>query len=165
MNVEAMVEQMEQSGICFLLNGDRVRLRAPAGGRLPPDIVQALRLEKTAVLEYLRARADKSLELEMKQLGPDPFWQAARPAGREISKLPHLAEAMAYLRDYHPEFYSLLTESWLEKIRDLWEAGKLPEFRKALRVWVMMHAELCKAYQRFRPLEQDRDRGQSIPRS
>ncbi len=153
MNVEGMVKQMEKSGICFLLNGDRVRLRAPAGGRLPPDMVQALRLEKTAVLEYLRARADRRLVLEMKQPTADAFWQAARPAGREIERLPCLAEAMAYLRDYHPEFYSLLTESWLEKIRDLWEAGKLREFEKALRIWVMMHAELCKAYQRFRPLE------------
>ena len=148
-----MVTQLEQSGVCFLLNGDRVRLRAPAGGRLPPDMVQALRLEKTAVLEYLRARADRRLGLEMKQRGTDPFWLAARPAGREIETLPHLAEAMAYVRDYHPEFYSLLTEGWLEEIRDLWEASKLREFQKALRIWVMIHVELCKAYQRFRPLE------------
>lgn len=153
MNVEGMVTQLEQSGVCFLLNGDRVRLRAPAGGRLPPDMVQALRLEKTAVLEYLRARADRKLVLEMKELTRDPFWRAARPAGREIETLPHLAEAMAYVRDYHPEFYRLLTESWLEEIRDLWEAGKLWEFQKALRIWVMIHVELCKAYQRFRPLE------------
>jgi hypothetical protein len=152
-NVEGMVKQLEQSGVCFLLNGDRVRLRAPAGGRLPPDMVQALRLEKTAVLEFLRERADKSLERDIKQFRRDPFWQAARPAGRQIEKLPHLAEAMAYLRDYHPEFYRLLTEDWLEEIRNLWEAGKLREFEKALRVWVMMHAELCKAYQRFGLLE------------
>ncbi len=81
MNVEGMVKQLEESGVCFLLNGERVRLRAPAGGRLPPDMVQALRLEKTAVLEYLRARADRRLVLEMKELTRDAFWRVARPAG------------------------------------------------------------------------------------
>ncbi|MEE8200846.1 MAG: hypothetical protein V3R29_06720, partial [Candidatus Acidoferrales bacterium] len=78
MNVEATVKRLEQSGICFLLNGDRVRLRAPAGGRLPPDMVQALRRQKTAVIEFLRSRAVRSLEREMKQLGAGPIWQAAR---------------------------------------------------------------------------------------
>ena len=153
MNVEGMVKQLEESGVCFLLNGDRVRLRAPAGGRLPPDMVQALRRQKTAVLEYLRARADRILVEEMKQFTRDPFWLAARPAGREIEKLPHLGDAMVYVRQYHPEFYCLLTERWLDQVRTLWEAGELQEFRKALRVWVIMHAELCKAYHHFRPLE------------
>lgn len=165
MNVEGMVKQLEQGGVSFLLNGDRVRLRAPVGGRLPPDMVQALRRQKTDVMKFLRERADRSMERDMKQLARDPFWRAARPAGRQIEQLPHLPEAMVYLRDYDPEFYRLLTDDWLEKIRDLWEAGRLPEFEKALDVWVTMHAELCKAYQRFRPVERDRDRGHSIPRS
>ena len=146
MNVEGMVKQLEQSGVCFLLNGDRVRLRAPAGDRLSPDMVQALRLEKTAVLEYLRARADRRLVLEMKQLPRDPFWQAARPAGRKIESLPHLAEAMKWLRGQQPQAHWQLTEFWVERVRDLWENGKLREFQEALRVWVQLHVEVCATY-------------------
>ena len=152
MNVEAMVKQLEQSGICFLLNGDRVRLRAPAGGRLPPDMVQALRLEKTAVLEYLRARADRRLVLEMKEF-TDPFWQAARPAGREIERLPHLGEAMAWLRQSQPKAHWQLTDYWIERLRELWESGKLREFKGALQVWVGLHVEVCATYQLVRPLQ------------
>ena len=146
MNVEGTVKQLEQSGVCFLLNGDRVRLRAPAGGRLPPDMVQALRRQKSAVIEFLRARAVKSLELEMKQLTADPFWRAARPAGRKIERLPHLAEALNWLRLHQPTLHWQLTEFWVERLRDLWESGKLREFQEALRVWVQLHVEVCATY-------------------
>ena len=146
MNVEGTVKQLEQSGVCFLLNGDRVRLRAPAGGRLSPDMVQALRREKRAVIEYLRARGDKRLVLEMKELTRDPFWRAARPAGREIERLPHLAEALAWLRFHQPKAHWQLTEFWVERLRDLWENGNLPQFQEALRVWVQLHTEVCATY-------------------
>ena len=99
------------------------------------------------------SRASDGLEQEMKQVTGDPFWQAARLAGREIEKLADLGAAMAWLRLHQPKAHWDLTEFWVERLRDLWESGKLREFEKALRIWVMMHAELCKAYQRFRPLE------------
>ncbi len=153
MNVEGMVKQLEQSGVCFLLNGDRVRLRAPAGGRLPPDMVQALRRQKTAVIEFLRARADRSLVLEMKEVTRDPFWRAARPAGREIESLPHLGEAMAWLRQSQPKAHWQLTDYWIERLRDLWESGKLGEFREALDTWVQLHVEVCATYQLVRALQ------------
>ena len=153
MNVEGLVKQLEQSGVCFLLNGDRVRLRARAGGRLPPDTVQALRRQKSAVIGYLRARADRSLEQEMKQLTRDPFWLAARPAGRKIERLPHLAAAMNWLRESQPVAYRQLTQFWLERVRDLWESGKLPEFQEALQVWVGLHIEVCATYKLVRALE------------
>ena len=146
MNVECLVKQLEQSGVCFLLNGDRVRLRAPTGGRLPAEIVQALRQEKAAVMEYLRARADRSLEQEMKQLTADPFWRAARPAGRQIERLPHLAEALAWLRFHQPKAHWQLTEFWVERLRDLWESGDLREFQGALQVWVGLHVEVVATY-------------------
>ena len=152
MNVETIIQKLETDGIVVSVVGDNIRLTASAHCPIEPHIISAVRRQKPAMIKYLRARADRSLEEEMKVTG-DAFWQAARPAGRKIESLPHLGEAMAYLRHYHPEFYWLLTEFWLERLRSLWEAGKLREFREALRVWVMMHAELCKAYQRFRLLE------------
>ncbi len=145
MSIEGLVNQLEQNGVCFLLNGDRLRLRPPDGCRLPPDTVQALRRQKPALIKYLRARGDRSLEQEMKLMA-DPFWQAARPAGREIEKLPHLAEAMDFLRRHQPEWHWQLTEFWVERLRDLWEAGKLREFQEALRVWVQLHVEVCATY-------------------
>ena len=145
MSVEGLVNQLEQSGVRFLLHGDRVHLQPPAGLRLPPDILQALRRQKSAVIRYLRARADRNLEQEMK-LTADPFWQAARPAGREIERLPHLAEAMESLRRHQPKAHWQLTEFWVERLRDLWESGKLREFQEALRVWVQLHVEVCATY-------------------
>ncbi len=99
------------------------------------------------------SRPSDDLEHDMKQLTRDPFWQAARPAGREIEKLPHLAEAVAWLRQSQPKAHWQLTEFWVERLRDLWEAGKLREFQKALRVWVQLHVEVCAMYELVRTLQ------------
>ncbi len=95
--------------------------------------------------ERWEREAAADLEDDMKQTA-DPFWRAARPAGREIEKLPHLAEAMAWLRLHQPKAHWQLTEFWVERLRDLWENGKLREFQEALRVWVQLHVEVCATY-------------------
>jgi len=151
-SIEGLVNELEQSGVRFRMDGDRVFFQPPAGHWLSPDMVQALRRQKPAVIRYLRARADRRLVLEMKEL-TDPFWQAARPAGREIERLPHLAEAMEWLRDQQPQAHWQLTEYWIERLRDLWEDGKLPEFQQALRVWVQLHVEVCGTFQLVRALQ------------
>ena len=92
------------------------------------------------------SRPSDDLEDDMKQLAADPFWVAARPAGREIEKLADLAAAMAWLRLHQPKAHWQLTEFWPERLRDLWEAGKLREFQEALRVWVQVHVEVCAIY-------------------
>ena len=88
----------------------------------------------------------------MKELAADPFWVAVGPAGREIGKLAHLGEAMAWLRLHQRKVHWELTEFWVERLRDLWKSGNLPEFQKALRVWVQLHEELCGTYQLVRTL-------------
>ncbi len=93
------------------------------------------------------------LEHDMKQLTADPFWRAARPAGREIERLPHLAEAMDWLRGHQPKAHWQLTEFWVERLRGLWESGKLGEFREALDTWVQLHVEVCATYQLVRTLQ------------
>ncbi len=100
----------------------------------------------------LSSRPSDGLEEEMK-LTADPFWQAARPAGREIERLPDLAEAMDWLRGHQPKAHWQLTEFWVERLRELWESGKLREFKEALQVWVGLHVEVCATYQLVRPLQ------------
>ena len=97
--------------------------------------------------------ASDDLEHDVKQLTADLFWQAARPAGRKIEKLPHLGEAMQWLRHSQPKAHWQLTEFWVERLRDLWENGNLREFQEALQVWVGLHAEICAVYQLVRPLQ------------
>ncbi len=87
------------------------------------------------------------------KLSPDPFWQAACPAGIEIENLPHLAEALDWLRRHQPKAHWQLTEFWVERLRDLWESGKLREFRGALDTWVVLHVEVCATYQQVHPLQ------------
>ena len=145
MNVETIIQKLETDGIVVTVVGDNIRLTASAHCPIEPHIISAVRRQKSAVIRYLRARADRNLEQEMK-LTADPFWQAARPAGREIERLPHLAEAMESLRRHQPKAHWQLTEFWVERLRDLWESGKLREFQEALRVWVQLHVEVCATY-------------------
>ncbi len=86
------------------------------------------------------------------KLTADPFLQAARPAGRKIESLPHLAEALAWLRFHQPTAHWKITEFWVECVRDLWESGNLREFQEALRVWVQLHTELVATYKLVRAL-------------
>jgi hypothetical protein len=152
MNVETIIQKLETDGIVVSVVGDNIRLTASAHCPIEPHIISAVRRQKPAMIRYLRARADRSLEEEMK-LTADPFWQAARPAGREIERLAHLGEAMAWLRQSQPKAHWQLTEFWIERLRELWESGKLREFQEALQVWVGLHAENCAVYQLVRPLQ------------
>lgn len=99
------------------------------------------------------SRPSDDLEDDMKELAADPFWVAAGPAGREIGKLAHLGEAMAWLRLHQPKVHWELTEFWVERLRDLWESGNLPKFQEALSVWVQLHVELSATYQLVRTLQ------------
>ncbi len=90
--------------------------------------------------------ASDDLEHDMKQFSRDPFWEAGRLACRQIENLPYLAEALDWLRRHQPKAHWQLSEFWVERLRDLWESGKLREFQEALRVWVQLHVEVCATY-------------------
>ncbi len=145
MRVSSLIRNLENKGCIFRLEGGQVIVHA-SDYIPPPDILDALQQHNLAVRNYLRTRDIRSLELEMKELTRDAFWEAARPAGIEIENLPHLAEALDWLRRHQPKAHWQLTEFWVERLRDLWENGELREFQEALRVWVQLHVEVCATY-------------------
>ena len=85
----------------------------------------------------------------------DAFWQASEVAWKQLGELQkdNFAEAMAWLRQSQPKAHWQLTEFWVERLRDLWEAGNLREFQNALRVWVQLHVEVCAMYELVRALQ------------
>ncbi len=155
-----LVQQMMGDELVQEVQKQGARVRRSKKTRRPPARVSdrkrarrdALQQHNLAMRNYLRTRNIRSLEQEMK-LSADPFWQAARPAGIKIENLPHLAEALDWLRRHQPKAHWQLTEFWVERLRDLWESGKLREFQEALQVWVGLHAENCAVYQLVRPLQ------------
>lgn len=153
MNVETIIHKLETDGIVVTVVGDNIRLTASAHCPIEPHIISAVRRQKAAVIKYLRGRADRSLEHDMKQLTGDAFWEAARPAGIKIENLPHLAEALSWLRREQPTVHRQVTEFWIERLRELWEAGNLREFEEALKVWVGLHIEICGIYELVRALQ------------
>ncbi len=154
MSIEGLVNQLEESGVRFRMDGDRVFFQPPAGHWLSPDMVQALRRQKPAVTRYLRARADKSVEQEMSR-EPDPFWKASEAAWKRLGELQHqdLPKAMTWLRQSQPVAYRQLTHDWLERISFLWASRELTAFEEALETWVVLHVEVCATYKLVHALE------------
>jgi len=56
--VEAIITELEQSGVVLVALGDEVRLRAPADRVPSQEVIAQLRQQKAAVLAYLRARTE-----------------------------------------------------------------------------------------------------------
>jgi len=56
--VEAIIVQLEQSGVVLAAVGDEVRLRAPADRVPGPEVIAELRQQKPALLAYLRTRTE-----------------------------------------------------------------------------------------------------------
>lgn len=163
MSIEGLVNELEQSGVRFRMDGNRVFFQPPAGHWLSPDMVQALRRQKPAVIRYLRARAVKSVEEEMSR-EPDAFWRASEVAWKRLGELQHqdLPKAMAWLRQSQPVAYRQLTQDSLERISFLWGLRELAAFQQALDTWIVGHLEVCKIYQLVRLLP---PRGGNIPES
>ena len=56
MEIAALVAQLEAQGASLDLNGEKVRLRAPADHAPSPEVLEMLRREKQALVAFLRER-------------------------------------------------------------------------------------------------------------
>jgi hypothetical protein len=56
MTAETLIAALEQEGICLKIEGDRLKLQAPADRVPGPETIARLKENKSAVLEYLRER-------------------------------------------------------------------------------------------------------------
>jgi hypothetical protein len=70
MTAEMLVTSLEEDGICLKIEGEKLKLEAPADRVPGPETIAGLRENKAAVLEYLRARV-RSPEIQFASL-PDP---------------------------------------------------------------------------------------------
>ena len=64
-----VVAQLENAGAVLAVEGDRVKLRAPAGQEPSAEVVAQLRREKQALLDYLRLRQTSQRSVAVRQ-GP-----------------------------------------------------------------------------------------------
>jgi hypothetical protein len=80
MTVEAIVATLEQEGIRLRIDGEKLKLQAPADRVPGPETIAGLRENKAAILEYLRARVC-SPEIQ--------FVSLLDPKARKTDKLAH----------------------------------------------------------------------------
>jgi hypothetical protein len=88
--IEAIITELEQSGVVLVALGDEVRLRAPADRVPSPEVIAQLRQQKAAVLSYLRARTE---------VGEASFPVFQAPIDQKTEK-PKLTRAVPRLRDF-----------------------------------------------------------------
>src|SRR5688572_15396218 len=60
MTAETLVAALEQEGVRLRIEGERLKLEAPADKVPSPDTIAGLRENKAAVVEYLRGRSRPS---------------------------------------------------------------------------------------------------------
>jgi hypothetical protein len=58
LQIEAIIAELEQSGVVLAALGDEVRLRAPADRVPSQEVIAQLRQQKATVLAYLRGRTE-----------------------------------------------------------------------------------------------------------
>lgn len=116
MQVEAIIAELEQSGVVLAGVGDEVRLRAPADGVPGPEVIAELRQQKPAVLAYLRARTGA---------GQPSFSVFQTPIEQETEKLKPLPQAT-------------LTESdpYAQRMRAALKQINRPDYQAGMTLWL-----------------------------
>ena len=80
MTAEALVTQLEQVGVLFVVEGASLKLQAPPDKVPLPETIAELRENKVAVLEYLRER-EKPAQNQFSSFPTHRAWQTEKLEG------------------------------------------------------------------------------------
>jgi len=142
MTAETLVAALEQGGVRLRIEGDRLKLEAPADKVPSPETIAGLRENKSAVVEYLRGRSQpRGIQFSS---FPDPIgWKTEKLGG-----WPHESfESERRFGQPHAKLFPFLGR----KVRTPGGPGTLIQVF-ADRVTVLLDAELSQC-SFFRPVE------------
>jgi hypothetical protein len=134
MTAETLVAVLEQDGVRLRIEGERLKLEAPADKVPSPETIAGLRENKAAVVEYLRGRSQPR-EIQFSSF-PDPI---ARKTGKLESWPSESLEAVRRFTQPHAKLFPFLGR----KVRTPSGPGTLLQVF-ACRVTVLLDSELSR---------------------
>ena len=134
-----ILEEAKHAGISITVIGGKIEIEGP---RAAVDLGRRIAERKAEVLRYLTATQNPA--------EPDPdtdFSVLHMQALHEVDE-KYFPGTIPFIREYRPTLWQeILTAE--DAISESWIAGRLMEFREALREWLFLMSDAIIQYQRW----------------